>query len=97
MSMAFNAGLPGIGTNIISVKKWVKMATEGTLRIKTYGPGKLMAPFEILDAVAMGKVPAGYSISGHWKGKIPAAAIFSSLPFVLIKIWQRIKALSKNV
>ena len=38
MPMAFNAGLSGIGTNIISVKKWVEMATEGTLRIKTYGP-----------------------------------------------------------
>ena len=37
--------------------------------------------FEILDAVATGKVQAGDSISGHWQ----------------VKIWQRIKALSKNV
>ena len=81
MPIAFHASLPGIGTNIMSVKRWVEVASEGRIRIKIYGPGKLVAPFEILDAVSTGKVDAGYAISGYWQGKIPAAAIFSSLPF----------------
>ncbi|MEM6945936.1 MAG: hypothetical protein AAF565_19505, partial [Pseudomonadota bacterium] len=53
----------------------------GTLRMKVYEPGKLVAPFEILDAVSSGKINSGYTTAGYWAGKIPAAPLFSAVPF----------------
>ena len=78
---AFNTNLLAIGSVILYVKDRVEKASRGALRFKIYGPKKLVAPFEILDAVSTGKVSAGYAISGYWQGKIPAAPVFSSLPF----------------
>ncbi len=79
--IAFNSNLPGLGTTIAYVKERVETASGKKIKVKLYEPGKLVPPFEILDAVSTGKVNAGYAISGYWQGKIPAAAIFSSLPF----------------
>ena len=79
--IAFNSKLPGLGTTIAYVKDRVELASNRKIKIKLYEPGTLVPPFEILDAVSTGKVQAGYAISGYWQGEIPAAAIFSSLPF----------------
>jgi len=79
--IAFNSNLPGLGTTIKYVKERVEAASEKTIIIKLYEPGKLVSPFEILDAVSTGKVDAGYAVSGYWQGKMPAAPLFSSVPF----------------
>lgn len=49
--------------------------------MKVYEPSKLVAPFEILDAVSSGKVNSGYTTAGYWAGSMPAASLFSSVPF----------------
>ena len=41
----------------------------------------MVASTEVLDAVSTGKVEAGYSAAGFWMGKMPAAPLFSSVPF----------------
>lgn len=79
--IAFNKKLIGLGTTIDYLSKRVKIASEGKIRIKLYDPGKLVAPFEILDAVSTGKVGAGYATAGYWAGKMPAAPLFSAVPF----------------
>jgi TRAP-type mannitol/chloroaromatic compound transport system substrate-binding protein len=53
----------------------------GTLKMKVYEPGKLVDPFEILDAVSTGKINSGYTTAGYWAGKIPASPLFSAVPF----------------
>lgn len=79
--IAFATKLPGLGTTI----KWVgdRMATlsDGKVKMKVYEPGKLIAPFEILESVSSGKVNSGYTTAGYWAGKIPAAPLFSAVPF----------------
>ncbi len=79
--IAFNSNLPGLGTTIAYVQERLNKASGRKIRMKLYEPGTLVPPFEILDAVSTGKVQAGYAISGYWQGEIPAAAVFSSLPF----------------
>lgn len=79
--VAFATNLPGLGTPIARVADNLKVMSNGTIRVKIYEPGKLVAPFEILDAVATGKVNAGYTTAGYWAGKIPAAPLFSAVPF----------------
>jgi TRAP-type mannitol/chloroaromatic compound transport system substrate-binding protein len=79
--ICFSTALPGLGTTIKWIEDRITVASGDTIKMKVFEPGKLVAPFEILDAVSTGKVNAGYSISGYWEGKIPGASIFSTIPF----------------
>ncbi|MCY0967448.1 TRAP transporter substrate-binding protein [Parathalassolituus penaei] len=79
--IAFGSNLPALGTPIVWVSEQLPLVSGGQLKMKIYEPGKLVAPLEILDAVSSGKVNSGYSIAGYWAGKMPAAAIFSTIPF----------------
>lgn len=79
--ICFATTLPGLGSTIKWIEDRIAVASDGSVRMKVYEPGKLVAPFEILGAVSSGKVNAGYSISGYWEGKIPGASIFSTVPF----------------
>lgn len=77
----FATNTPGLGTTIKWVAERVAIASNGTIQIQVYEPDKLVAPFEILDAVSSGKVDAGYSAAAFWAGKLPAAPLFMSVPF----------------
>ncbi len=66
--ISFATTLPGLGSTIKWVSERIELASNGTIRMKVYEPGKLVAPFEILDAVSKGKVNAGYAVSGYWAG-----------------------------
>ncbi len=79
--ICFSTALPGLGSTIKWIEDRISVASNGSVKMKVYEPGKLVAPFEILGAVSKGKVNAGYSISGYWEGKIPGASIFSTVPF----------------
>jgi TRAP-type mannitol/chloroaromatic compound transport system substrate-binding protein len=79
--ICFATTLPGLGSTIKWIEDRIEIASNGTVAVKVFEPGKLVAPFEILDAVSTNKVNAGYSISGYWEGKIPGASIFSTVPF----------------
>lgn len=79
--IAFSTALPGLGSPIPRVAEQLDLMSGGTLRMKIYEPGKLVPPFEILDAVSSGKINTGYTTAGYWAGKIPAAPLFSAVPF----------------
>ncbi len=79
--IAFSTALPGLGSPIPRVAEQLDLMSGGTLRMKVYEPGKLVPPFEILDAVSSGKINSGYTTAGYWAGKIPAAPLFSAVPF----------------
>lgn len=77
----YNSVLPGLGSTVRYVADNMKVLSGNSLRMKVYEPNKLVNPKEILDAVSTGKVQAGYATAGNWGGKIPAARLFSSVPF----------------
>ncbi len=79
--IAFATKLPGLGTTIKWVGERVDILSNGMVKMKVYEPGKLVAPFEILDAVSTGKVNAGYTTAGYWAGKISASPLFTAVPF----------------
>ena len=78
---SFSKSLPGLGTTIYYVADRVELISGGTLKMKVYEPGKLVGAFEILNAVHEGKVNAGYSSPVYWQGLLPAAPIFTAIPF----------------
>ena len=77
----YNSALPGLGSPIKYVADNINELSGGSIKVKTYEPGKLVSPKEILDTVSTGKVQAGFATAGNWGGKIPAARLFSSIPF----------------
>ena len=77
----FPTALPALGDPILYMSKRLELISGGSMRMKVYEPGKLVAPFEILDAVSRGKINAGYSLAAYWQGKMPAAPFFSAIPF----------------
>jgi len=79
--ICFSTALPGLGTSIVELADQLKAASGGDVVMKIYEPGKLVAPFEILDAVAAGKVNAGYFAAGYWEGKMPGISLFTAVPF----------------
>ncbi len=79
--IAFGSHLPALGTPIVWVSEQLNLVSDGTIKMKIYEPGKLVSPPEILDAVSSGKVNSGYATAGYWQGKMPAAALFSAVPF----------------
>ncbi|SDR45670.1 TRAP transporter substrate-binding protein [Pseudovibrio sp. Tun.PSC04-5.I4] len=79
--IAFSTSLPGLGSPIPRVAEQLKLMSGGTIKMKVYEPGKLVPPFEILEAVSSGKINSGYTTAGYWAGKIPAAPLFSAVPF----------------
>ncbi|MEH6628934.1 MAG: TRAP transporter substrate-binding protein [Motiliproteus sp.] len=81
VALAFPSALPAMKSSIQWVAEQAPLISNNSIKLKTYEPGKLVSPLEILDAVASGKIDAGLAISGYWAGKIPASNIFSSVPF----------------
>ncbi|MEH6825288.1 MAG: C4-dicarboxylate ABC transporter, partial [Motiliproteus sp.] len=79
--IAFGSHLPALGTPIKWVSEQLPIMSNNKLKMKIYEPNKLVAPPEILGAVSSGKVNSGYATAGYWQGKMPAAALFSAVPF----------------
>lgn len=74
---------PGLGTSAERFAQRVGLASGGKLRIKVYGAGEIVAPFEVLDAVASGAGDLTHDTSYYWFGKDPAFVYFAVIPFGL--------------
>jgi len=74
---------PGLGTGANQVARLIEEMSGGRIRVKVYGAGELVGAFEVFDAVSQGNAQLGHAGAYYWKGKIPAAPFFSSVPFGL--------------
>lgn len=81
MPIYYGSHLPGLGSPAKYITDNAAVLSGGSVKVKLYEPKKLISPGEILDAVSTGKVQAGYSTPGNWGGKMPAARLFSAVPF----------------
>lgn len=81
MPIYYGSHLPGLGSPAKYMADNAALLSGGSVKIKLYEPNKLIGPKEILDAVSSGKVQAGFATPGNWGGKMPAARLFSAVPF----------------
>jgi TRAP-type mannitol/chloroaromatic compound transport system substrate-binding protein len=81
MASIFPASLDILGDGGVQFTDNVRAASGGRIDIKFFDPGKLVPGLEIFDAVSKGAVDAGWASAGFWIGKLPSAALFSSIPF----------------
>jgi TRAP-type mannitol/chloroaromatic compound transport system substrate-binding protein len=81
MPVAFATNLPGLGSPAAWVADSLNTASDGSIQVRVYEPGKLVPPFDILQSVSDGKVEAGYTWIGYDQGKVPAIPLFAAVPF----------------
>lgn len=81
MVTAWPKNFPGLGRGPETFAQYVEEMSGGRLKVSVYGAGELVPGFEVFDAVAQGTAQMGHAGSYYWKGKIPAAPIFSAIPF----------------
>jgi TRAP-type mannitol/chloroaromatic compound transport system substrate-binding protein len=72
---------PGLGMAVENLARRLERASAGRLKIKVYGGGELVPPFEVFDAVSRGAVEMGHDASYYHKGKVDAAQFFTAIPF----------------
>lgn len=72
---------PGLGMGVERLADRLERASGGRLKIKIYGGGELVPPFEVFDAVSRGTVEMGHDASYYHKGKVDAAQFFTAIPF----------------
>lgn len=73
--------LPALGTAPEHLAELVDVMSAGRLKIKVYGAGELVPAFEVFDAVSQGTAEMGHGAAYYWRGKIPVAAVFATVPF----------------
>jgi len=97
---------PGLGTGAEALAKNIKAMSNGRLDIKVYAAGELVPALEVFDTVSRGTAEMGHAASYYWKGKVPAAQFFTTVPFGLtalefnawieygggLKLWEEIYA-----
>ncbi len=83
MVTSWPKNFPGLGEAPERFAKEVDRMSGSRLTVKVYGGGELVPPLEVFDAVSQGTAEAGHSAAYYWKGKIPAAQFFSTVPFGL--------------
>lgn len=81
MPVAFSTNLPGLGSPAAWVADNLNTASDGSIQVRVYEPGKLVPAFDILQSVSDGKVSAGYTWIGYDQGKVPAIPLFAAVPF----------------
>lgn len=72
---------PGLGRAPETFAKYVDKMSAGRLKIKVYGAGEYVPGFGVFDAVSGGAAEMWHAGSYYWKGKAPAAQIFTAIPF----------------
>ena len=83
MVTAWPKNYPGLGTSAERLAERINAMSGGRLTIKVYAAGELVPALEVFDAVSRGTAELGHGASYYWKGKVPTAQFFTSVPFGL--------------
>lgn len=72
---------PGIGLAPENFADMLREMSNGRLIVTVYGANEIVPAMGVFDAVSSGSVEMGHGAAYYWKGKVPAAAFFASVPF----------------
>ena len=73
--------LPALGTAPERLAERLEAMSNGRFKIKVFADGELVPAFEVFDAVSQGTAEMGHGAAYYWRGKIPMAAVFATVPF----------------
>jgi len=74
---------PGLGTGAQRFAKRLEAMSGGHFKVNYYAAGERVKAFDSFDEVASGNAQMYHAAEYYWKGKHPAFAYFTSVPFGL--------------
>lgn len=86
MATSWPRNLPGPGVSARRIAESLLRLSDGAFQIELAAAGEIVPAFEVLDAVSSGAVEAGHSAAFFWQGKMPAASLFTTMPFGLLPV-----------
>ena len=84
MVTSWPPNFPGFGASANRLADRIGELSDGRIDIEVFAAGELMPAFEVFDAVARGSMQMGHTSPTYWRGTLPAAPIFSSVPFGML-------------
>jgi TRAP-type mannitol/chloroaromatic compound transport system substrate-binding protein len=72
---------PGLGTTAETFARYVDEMSAGRLQVHVYGANEIVPAMGVFDAVSSGSVEMGHGGAYYWRGKVPAAQFFTTIPF----------------
>lgn len=73
--------MTGVVTGGAAIKERIDAISDGAFEITVHEPGELFPHFELFKAIGDGRVDLGAAPTGFWSDEIPAAPLFSAVPF----------------
>ncbi len=89
MVTSWPKNLPGPGVSAERLARDIETLSGGTLKVRVYAAGELVAPLAVFDAVQNGTAEMAHTASLFWGGKMPAAALFTAGPYGLTPLEHR--------
>jgi TRAP-type mannitol/chloroaromatic compound transport system substrate-binding protein len=83
MVTSWPQNFPGLGSGANQLAQLIEQMSGGRIKVRVYGAGELVGPFEVFDAVSQGRAELGHSTAYYWKGKLPSADFFTVVPMGL--------------
>ncbi len=74
---------PGLGISAQRLSARIEELTDGEIKVNYYAAGEKVGAFDSFDEVAGGNSQAYIAADYYWKGKHPAWAYFTAVPFGL--------------
>lgn len=82
--MSWPKNFPGLASSMDWFVDEIRTVSNGRLNITLYGAGELVPAFEVFNAVSEGSAEMGHGSPYYWKGSIPEAEFFTSVPFGML-------------
>lgn len=79
--MSWPKKFPGLASEMDWFVDELQKLSGGRLNITIYGGGELVPAFEVFNAVSAGTAEMGHSTPYYWKGIVPEAEVFTTVPF----------------
>jgi TRAP-type mannitol/chloroaromatic compound transport system substrate-binding protein len=83
MVTSWPKNLPGPGVSAERLARSIERLSDGRITVKVFAAGELVPALEVFDAVSGGTAEMAHTAALYWVGKMPAAPLFTSLPFGL--------------
>lgn len=76
-------GYKVLGEGAEKLAQTIETMSDGRIKIKVFGANEYVPALQAFDTVASGAAHMGHGVSYYWKGKLPTAPFFGSIPFGL--------------
>ena len=84
MVTSWPPNFPGFGASASRLAERIGELSDGRLQVDVFAAGELLPALEVFDSVSRGTMQMAHSSPTYWRGALPAAPFFSSVPFGML-------------